>query len=150
MTMTKITGSMNGKVHSIGNGISGRKLSLNIAVKAKDYFAAKNQYIVGPQELYQALQDQPDFINIIDVRQPMEYMKGHLPGAINLPREQWRVETGLKKDKLNVIYCCALECQQAAQAAMEFAANGYSVMEMAGGFEAWQENGFQTDKQVHH
>lgn len=149
-TTTKMSGTMTGSTGQARTGIKARKLSLNIAAKAKDYFLSKEQYVLGPRELDQAIQAQSDFINIIDVRQAADYARGHLPGAINLPRDQWKTVAGLKKDKLNVIYCYSLECPLAAQAAAVFAGQGYSVMEMAGGFEAWQDNDFKTDKQVHH
>lgn len=150
MTTTKISGAKTGSTQETRTQARGRKLSLNIAAKAKDYFTSKEQYVVGPKELYLAIQAQPEFINIVDVRQMQDYAKGHLPGAINLPREQWNLYSGLKKDKLNVIYSYSLECPLASQAASQFAAQGYSVMEMVGGFDAWQENHYQTEKQVHH
>ncbi len=127
-----------------------RKLSLNDATKAKEYFSLKDKFILGPHELNQVLQDQSEMINIIDVRQPGDYARAHLPGAINLPREQWKTVSGLKKDKLNVIYCYSLDCPLATEAAQEFASKGYSVMELIGGFQGWQESDYKIDKQVHH
>lgn len=127
-----------------------RKLSLNEAAKAKEYFSLRDQFILGPTELYHAFQEQAEMIQIIDVRQPADYAKGHLPGAINLPQDQWNTVSGLKKDRLNVIYCYSLDCPLAAKAAIEFATKGYSVMELVGGFQGWQEYNYKTEKQVHH
>lgn len=127
-----------------------KKLGLNDSVKAKEYFSLKEKFILGPTELSLVYKEQPDIINIIDVRQPADYAKGHLPGAINLPREQWQTAVGLKKDKLNVIYCYNLECPLASKAASEFAAKGYSVMELVGGFSEWEESNYKTEIQVHH
>lgn len=151
MATTKVSGTMTTTPREQGKVASkGRKLNLNTPAKARDYFTSKEQFILSPKELFLAIQAQPDLINIIDVRQPMDYAKGHLPGAINLPRDQGRSVTGLKKDRLNVIYCYSLDCPLAGQAAVEFADQGFSVMEMIGGYEAWLNSGLQTDKQVHH
>jgi len=51
----------------------------------------------------------------------------------------------LRKDALNVLYCYTQQCHLAATAAVEFAGNGYSVMEMDGGFEAWKENDLEVE-----
>lgn len=119
-------------------------------VKAKEFFALKAKYLIGPTELNNLLLDQSAMVTIIDVRQAQDYAKGHLPGAINLPKDQWQTFAGLKKDKQNIVYCYSLECPLAAQAALEFAGKGYSVMELQGGFDGWQENHFKMDTQVHH
>lgn len=150
MATTKVSGPMATSKEQVKVASKGRKLNLNIAERARDYFVSKEKYILNPKDLFLAIQTQPELINIIDVRQPMDYAKGHLPGAINIPRDQGKNLTGLKKDRLNVIYCYSLDCPLAAQAAVEFAEQGYSVMEMAGGYESWLSYGFQTDKQVHH
>jgi rhodanese-related sulfurtransferase len=127
-----------------------KKFNLNNFTKAREYFSLREQFILGPTELNQAVSDQMEIINIIDVRKPEDYARGHLPGAINLTREQWQSGAGLKKDKVNVIYCYNLECPLAAKAAMEFASKGYAVMELVGGYTGWKENHYKTETQVHH
>ena len=52
-----------------------------------------------------------------------------------MPRDRWSTFEGLEKDKLNVLYCYSQVCHLAAKAAVEFTSNGYSVMELEGGFE---------------
>jgi rhodanese-related sulfurtransferase len=47
---------------------------------------------------------------------------------------------------MNIIYCYAQNCHLGANAAMQFASKGYSVMEMDGGFESWKEQGLQITK----
>ncbi len=83
---------------------------------------------------------------IIDVRESKDFKKGHVPGALNLPQEKWSTPTGLRRDTMNIVYCYAQNCHMAAHAAMQFAAKGYSVMEMDGGFESWKENGLKIAK----
>jgi len=52
---------------------------------------------------------------------------------------------GLAKDKLNVVLCYSQVCHLAATAAFEFAAQGYSVMELEGGFKACANTGLPID-----
>jgi rhodanese-related sulfurtransferase len=80
------------------------------------------------------------------VREAKDFKKGHVPGAISLPQEQWSTRAGLRRDTMNIIYCYAQNCHLGANAAMQFAAKGYSVMEMDGGFESWKEQGLQITK----
>ncbi|HTC78351.1 MAG TPA: rhodanese-like domain-containing protein, partial [Terriglobales bacterium] len=75
-----------------------------------------------------------------------DYQKGHIPGAINLPQEKWDTYEGLSRDKLNVLCCYSAVCHLAATAAVQFASEGFSVMEMDGGFEAWKENDLKVEK----
>jgi rhodanese-related sulfurtransferase len=77
---------------------------------------------------------------IVDVRAREDYDKGHIPGAINLPREAWETQTGLSENKTNLIYCYSHVCHLAARAALLFASRGFSVMEMDGGWKAWQQH----------
>jgi rhodanese-related sulfurtransferase len=85
-------------------------------------------------------------IVIVDVREAEDYAKAHVPGAINLPKGTWDNPEGLQKDRTNVIYCYTQQCHLAANACVQFAGQGYRVMEMDGGFEAWQANELETEK----
>ena len=60
------------------------------------------------------------------------------PGAVNVSKDKWTTLQGLHKDKVNVLYCYTQTCHLAAQAAEWFAAKGYPVVEMEGGFAAWK------------
>ena len=83
---------------------------------------------------------------MLDTRSPALYAAGHIPGAINLPKDQWQTLKGLRKDKVNVLYCYSLVCHLAAKAAVEFAGHGYPVMELDGGWRWWKEDGFDIEK----
>ncbi len=120
-------------------------LQRNDPEKARQYFADKLAFTTGPVELAYNLK-QPTNLQVIDVRAADDYNKGHVPGAINLPQEKWSTAAGLRKDALNVLYCYTQQCHLAASAAVEFAAKGYPVMEMDGGFEAWKENELEIEK----
>src|SRR5215210_8590294 len=119
------------------------QLRKNDPAKAREYFADKMAFTTGPVELSQNLTN--GNVAIIDVREAEDYGKGHIPGAINLPRDKWNTCEGLRKETLNVLYCYSHVCHLAATAAVEFAGKGYSVMEMDGGFEAWKENDLEVE-----
>jgi len=106
--------------------------------KAQEYFAAKMAFTTGPVELNRALNTND--VAIIDVRAEEDYAKGHIPGAVNLPKTKWSTLAGLHKDKTNVLYCYSQVCHLAAAAALEFAGKGFPVMELEGGFDEWREH----------
>jgi len=119
-------------------------LKKNNPEKAREYFANKMAFTTGPVELAQNLNNGDDVV-VIDVREADDYEKGHIPGAINLPREKWSSGEGLRKESLNVLCCYSHVCHLAAAAAVEFASRGYPVMEMDGGFEVWKENDLEIE-----
>ena len=112
--------------------------------EAREFFSKKLAFTTGPVELNRELKRGADIV-VVDVRAEEDYRKGHIPGAVNLPQESWNTLEGLEKGKLHVLYCYTQQCHLAASAALEFAAKGYSVMEMDGGFEAWEENALNVD-----
>jgi rhodanese-related sulfurtransferase len=114
-------------------------------VKAKKYFEDKITFTTGPIELDRMLKEEEDLV-VVDVRAAEDYEEGHIPGAINLPKEKWETFEGLQKDKTNVLYCYSQVCHLAATAAVEFASKGYPVMEMEGGFKAWKEHELEIEK----
>ena len=120
-------------------------LKKNDPARAREYFADKMAFTTGPVELHRNLGDGNDIV-VVDVREAEDYEKGHIPGAINLPHDRWGTAQGLKKDTLNVLYCYSHVCHLAATAAVEFAGKGYPVMEMDGGFDAWQENDLEIER----
>ena len=119
-------------------------LQKNDPEKARQFFANKLAFTTGPVELARNLKQKADLV-VVDVRQAEDFEKGHIPGAVNLPKDKWTTLTGLRKDALNVLCCYTQECHLAATAAYEFAGKGYPVMEMDGGFEAWKENDLEVE-----
>ncbi|MBS1961404.1 MAG: hypothetical protein JST04_04250 [Bdellovibrionales bacterium] len=126
-------------------------LTANDPLEAQRYFEAKVRFSTGPEELEHALEHGRrvglDFA-LIDVRSPQDFSEGHLPGAINLPEGYWSTLAGLAHDRLNIVYGPTGASRVAARAALEFASAGYPVMELDGGFAAWQSLGFTIDRGV--
>ena len=108
--------------------------------KAREFFEAKMAFTTGPVELERMMKNNE--VNVVDE----DFSEGHIPGAINLPKDQWHALKGLRKDKTNVLYCYSQVCHLAASAALEFAAKGYPVMELEGGWRWWKDDGFQIQK----
>ena len=113
--------------------------------RAQSYFEDKLAFTTGPVELNQMIQSGEHDFNVIDVREAEDYAKGHIPTAINLPRDQWSSLQGLSKEKLNIIYCYTHVCHLGAKACALFAKQGYPVMELEGGFEQWKENDLDVE-----
>jgi rhodanese-related sulfurtransferase len=119
-------------------------LTMPDPAKAKAYFENKLEFTTGPIELDHSLKAHEN-INVIDVRAEEDYQKGHIPGAVNLPREKWSTLEGLNKNKTNILYCYSQVCHLAAKAGREFAGKGYPVMELEGGWEGWAHYELETD-----
>ena len=113
--------------------------------KALEFFDAKLEFTTGPAELKQMIERGED-INIVDVRDEESYRKGHIPGAINLPKRRWDSFQGLSTYKTNIVYCYSQQCHLAANACKVFAEHGYPVMELEGGIDAWTQNELKVEK----
>lgn len=108
--------------------------------KAQEHFNARNAFTTGPHELLGMIDHKADIV-IVDVRLPSDFRKGHVPGAVNLPKGRWEKgadAAGLSKDKLNVLYCYNQQCHLASEAAELLVKQGYPVIEMEGGFATWE------------
>ena len=115
--------------------------------KARAYFEEKLAFTTGPVELDRWIKAGEDNLVVVDVRTAQDFAKGHIPGAINLPREKWDSLQGLSRDKTNVVYCYTQPCHLAANACLHFASRGYPVMELEGGFETWRENELDVEEE---
>src|ERR1051326_3454872 len=107
--------------------------------QAKAFFEAKLAFTTGPVELDRWIKSHEDNLVVVEVRAAEDYAKGHIPGAINIPKERWDNPQGVRKDKTNVVYCYTQQCHLAANACGRFASRDFPVMELEGGFETWKE-----------
>ncbi len=83
-------------------------------------------------------------LTIIDVREREEFVDGHIPGALLIPRGflDLRIE-GVVADKSSAIVVACAGGTRSALAAATLAELGYSNVEsLAGGFAAWKQAGF--------
>ena len=115
--------------------------------KAKAYFEDKLAFTTGPVELDRWIKTGENNLVVVDVRAAEDFAKGHIPGAINLPKDNWDNPQGLRKDKTNVVYCYTQQCHLAANACVQFASKGYPVMELEGGFEVWRQNELDIEEE---
>jgi rhodanese-related sulfurtransferase len=113
---------------------------------ALDYFERKMAFTTGPIELSRAIENHE--VNVVDVRLEQDYRAGHIPGSTNLPHDRWLTLDGLVNDRPNVLVCYSHVCHLAAHAAVEFAQAGYPVMELDGGWNAWQRHNLQIEPET--
>jgi len=105
------------------------------------FFQRKLHYETDPSDVYRDMQNRVDAFVVLDVRSPEAYVKSHVPGALHLPHTEMNAATtaSLPHDKLLVVYCWGPGCNGASKAAMKLSALGFTVKEMIGGIEYWQE-----------
>lgn len=93
-------------------------------------------------DLHRALPSQPV---ILDVREPNEYLAGHIPGAVNIPRGvlEFNVSGYLQeRDQPGMVYLYCRSGGRGALAADTMQELGYGeVCSVEGGFEAWKNAG---------
>jgi len=91
---------------------------------------------------------------VIDARPSFVYQFGHVPGAINLPknrcgeaiaRRDAEFRSAIASGKKIVVYCTGLTCPDAHAVADHLAASGISASVFPGGWDAWQEAGMPVE-----
>ncbi|MEW5822266.1 MAG: rhodanese-like domain-containing protein [Cyanobacteriota bacterium] len=119
-----------------------KTLKIENAVK---YFQEKLAYEISAYELVKLLNE--EYIQVIDVRAREDYTEFHIQGALSIPVIDLKHNLArLSKDKINVVYCYDQNCRASSFAALILAENGYPVMELHGGFAAWNQKSFPIDK----
>ena len=110
---------------------------------AREHFAAEFGFETDCWDVHEAMGAGPDFV-LLDVRSPVLYAKGHVPGAINLPHGKIIASkmAAWPQDTLFVTYCAGPHCNGAARGALRLAELGRPVKIMAGGITGWIDEGF--------
>jgi rhodanese-related sulfurtransferase len=102
--------------------------------RAVEHFQSKLAFEIGPFEIKEGKEP----FQIIDLRTPELYNKGHIPGAIQVLFEDLEGRLpSLKKDVTSVVYCYNITCHLATRAALLLAQKGYKVRELIGGWEEY-------------
>jgi len=110
--------------------------------QAQDYFAARVAFSTGVHELEVMNQKPLKNAVIVDVRYPPDFAAGHVPGAVNLPRNKWSRPAGIDPNATLYVYCYDQTCHMAAEAALALTRQGFKVVEVEGGWDRWQARGF--------
>jgi rhodanese-related sulfurtransferase len=75
---------------------------------------------------------------VIDVREPHEYVEGHVPGAVNVPLSELPARLGEIPTDRPIQVICELG-GRSARATQAFAAEGLDATNVTGGTSAWVE-----------
>jgi rhodanese-related sulfurtransferase len=85
---------------------------------------------------------------IIDARSEGEFAEGHLPGALNIPIDNFidyynHLDEQVPTNATVIVYCQSVTCDQSENLARELRLMGYErVLVYRGGWEEWSEAGF--------
>ncbi|MFQ5511598.1 MAG: rhodanese-like domain-containing protein [Candidatus Krumholzibacteriia bacterium] len=90
-------------------------------------------------------------VTLLDARSEQEFAEGHLPGAINIPYDNFtdyyaELDDLVPRDADVVTYCRSVTCELGEDLARELQLAGYErVIVYRGGWEEWTEANFPTE-----
>lgn len=100
---------------------------------------------VNANDFEQAIKDEN--VIIVDVRTADEYSGGHIPNAINIDVKRagflYEADEKLSKDKTIAVYCQG--GVRSRKAASLLSNDGYTVINLSGGFSEWKGAGKETE-----
>ena len=85
---------------------------------------------------------------VFDARTAFFYHLGHIPGAINLPKNRCdeaiaaresEIKTALAAGKTIIVYCSGITCPDARTVAIHISGFGFPASTFSGGWEAWRQ-----------
>ena len=97
-----------------------------------------DNYFISARELNALRRDRGFYRSyyLLDIRDKAEFSSGCIPGAVNIPQDElsghlWEIPS----DKRVIVYCKqGISSKEAANSLRE---NGYTVVELHGGYSAW-------------
>lgn len=112
---------------------------------AVKFFEAKLAFETGPVGLHQWIENK-EHVQVIDLRTPEVYKKGHVPTAVNVQYDELEAYLPkLNKEVNTVVYCYDITCHLSAKGALFLAQKGYRVQELVGGFNTYAEKGYEIE-----
>jgi phage shock protein E len=101
---------------------------------------------ISPPELQTRLAGEAPPV-VIDVRTPMEFSTGHIPGALNIPHDVLASRIGEVEAPNGVaIYCMRGPRARMGEASLFAAGYSRSVVHVEGGFAAWRAEGLPVER----
>jgi hydroxyacylglutathione hydrolase len=86
-----------------------------------------------------------DHLQIVDVRSPEEWSRGHLPGAVHIPLAQLPDRVAELDSSVPVVLLCQGGGRSSIATSFLQSRGATNVSNLAGGFEAWVANGFKVE-----
>jgi rhodanese-related sulfurtransferase len=111
------------------------------------YSAAEDFHYVMPEELRKEIEAKAD-IAILDARDPDDYQKARIKGAMKVVSPK-QVQETLPKDKMIVVYCDCGEEESAKFLAQTLMRAGYppgNIRVLKGGWYKWLDLGYPVEK----
>lgn len=103
---------------------------------AVDYFKAGENFIISSNDLNALVEDNPDAIQVVDIRQADAYEEGHIPGAILIPFKT----VGQNLDQLSKTKPVYVTCYTGQTAGITIAPlriAGYNAISLSRGMTGW-------------
>jgi rhodanese-related sulfurtransferase len=88
-------------------------------------------------------------LQLIDVREPYEYEAGHIAGVKHIELEHLAGRAGEIDSEKPVVFHCRMG-RRSALATEAFRASGYEAYNMAGGIQAWADEGLPLEPEGGH
>jgi rhodanese-related sulfurtransferase len=112
--------------------------------EAAAHFARKLLFETDCADVHAALATGEAGFVLLDVRGPVAFARGHVPGAHSLPRREITAArlAAWPRGTSFVVYCAGPHCNGADKAAAAIAALGRPVKLMLGGVTGWLDEGF--------
>jgi len=92
---------------------------------------------INCSELYELYKQNKGTCRIIDVRTPLEYAQGHIPGSINVVNHTLLRVPLLYLNKNYTYYLICKTGDRSYRACMQLVCQNFYVINVQGGIEAW-------------